>query len=136
MTEFRFFNPQNNKKVRVNIIPLIDIIFLMLVFFMLATNFSNKKQIDVSINNNFTEDSSDTKTLKLIIDSSGSYKIDNIIYQKENIEKQVLKIWKSNKFSDIFILNDKNAVMQDLVYIIEILRKNKIDKVYFSDLND
>ena len=32
-------------KNKVNIIPLIDIIFLMLVFFMLATNFNKDKQI-------------------------------------------------------------------------------------------
>ena len=38
------------KKNKVNIIPLIDIIFLMLVFFMLATNFSKDKQISFSSN--------------------------------------------------------------------------------------
>ena len=36
------------KKNKVNIIPLIDIIFLMLVFFMLATNFSEHKEINFS----------------------------------------------------------------------------------------
>ena len=37
---------------KINIIPLIDIIFLMLVFFMLATNFNKNNEISFSVNNN------------------------------------------------------------------------------------
>ena len=33
------------KNSKINIVPLIDIIFLMLVFFMLATNFDKSNQI-------------------------------------------------------------------------------------------
>ena len=38
------------KNIKINIIPLIDIIFLMLVFFMLATNFSEKKKLVLNLN--------------------------------------------------------------------------------------
>ena len=37
------------QSLKINIIPLIDIIFLMLVFFMLATNFDKNKQISFSV---------------------------------------------------------------------------------------
>ena len=40
------------KNIKINIIPLIDIIFLMLVFFMLATNFSEKKEISFNLKKN------------------------------------------------------------------------------------
>ena len=40
------------KNIKINIIPLIDIIFLMLVFFMLATNFSEKKEISFKLKQN------------------------------------------------------------------------------------
>ena len=43
------------KKLKINIIPLIDIIFLMLVFFMLATNFSEKKELGFSIQKEIAE---------------------------------------------------------------------------------
>ena len=39
------------KKLKINIIPLIDIIFLMLVFFMLATNFTRNNEVSFSVNN-------------------------------------------------------------------------------------
>ena len=43
------------KKKKINIIPLIDIIFILLIFFMLATNFRVKENIDFSITENITE---------------------------------------------------------------------------------
>ena len=39
------------KNLKINIIPLIDIIFLMLVFFMLATNFTKNNEVSFSVNN-------------------------------------------------------------------------------------
>ena len=43
------------KKKKINIIPLIDIIFILLIFFMLATNFRVKENIDFSLTENITE---------------------------------------------------------------------------------
>ena len=39
------------KNLKINIIPLIDIIFLMLVFFMLATNFTRNHEVSFLVNN-------------------------------------------------------------------------------------
>ena len=39
------------KNLKINIIPLIDIIFLMLVFFMLSTNFSKNNEVSFSVSN-------------------------------------------------------------------------------------
>ena len=39
------------KSLKINIIPLIDIIFLMLVFFMLATNFTRNNEVSFSVSN-------------------------------------------------------------------------------------
>ena len=68
---------EKKNKLKVNIIPLIDIIFLMLVFFMLATNFSEDKRIDLSIQNNLAYDQKESITLKIFINESGDYKIKN-----------------------------------------------------------
>ena len=74
------FNFEKKNKVKVNIIPLIDIIFLMLVFFMLATNFSEDNRIDFSIQNTLAYDQKESKTLKIFINESGDYKIKNQVF--------------------------------------------------------
>jgi biopolymer transport protein ExbD len=127
---------EKKNKLKVNIIPLIDIIFLMLVFFMLATNFSEDKRIDLSIQNNLAYDQKESKTLKIFINESGDYKIKNQVFSKEKIEKTILKLKEDERFDDIHVLNEKNTIIQDLIFLIDLLKKNNINKVFFSDLDD
>lgn len=127
---------EKKNKLKVNIIPLIDIIFLMLVFFMLATNFSEDKRIDLSIQNNLAYDQKESKTLKIFINESGDYKIKNQVFSKEKIEKTILQFKEDERFDDIHVLNEKNTIIQDLIFLIDLLKKNNINKVFFSDLDD
>ena len=108
----------------------------MLVFFMLATNFSEDTRIDLSIQNNLAYDQKQSKTLKIVINQSGDYKIKNQVFSKEEIEGTILKLKEEGRFDDIHVLNEKNTIMQDLIFLIDLLKENKINKVFFSDLND
>lgn len=136
MVKNLLFDFEKKKKTKVNIIPLIDIIFLMLVFFMLATNFSENKRIDLSIQKNLEYNQKQSKTLKIIIKPSGSYEIKDQLLSKKEIEKKILSLRSEKKFDDIHILNEKDTIVQDLIFIIDLLKKNKINKVFFSDLDD
>ena len=124
------------KKNKVNIIPLIDIIFLMLVFFMLATNFKNNDHVDISINNSANSDENAPKVLTIILKDNGGYKINKKEISQKQIESEIKNIWANDKYKEVFILNQKNAIVQDLIFLMDILKSNKIDKIFFTDLND
>lgn len=120
------------KKIKINIIPLIDIIFLMLVFFMLATNFSEKKELGFSIQKEITELSAEQNNLIINI-IENKYLISGKEIKSSLIEKEVLNFWKSNKFKNVVILNDKVSNLQELIFLIDLLKKNKIESFTFSD---
>ena len=123
----------SKKKIKVNIIPLIDIIFLMLVFFMLATNFEKNKQIDLSIAENMKSENQSNLILEIIIKNDGSFLINNKKVEKEKVETKVVEIWNTKKYKEIFILNEKLSTVQDLVFLIDILKNNNIEKIYFDN---
>ena len=123
----------SKKKIKVNIIPLIDIIFLMLVFFMLATNFEKNKQIDLSIAENMKSENQSNLILQIIIKNDGSFLINNKQIEKEKVETKVIEIWNTKKYKEIFILNEKSSIVQDLVFLIDILKNNNIEKIYFDN---
>ena len=130
------FEENLKKRTKVNIIPLIDIIFLMLVFFMLATNFDRNKQIELSLNEGISLEKNEPKILKIILKNNGEYEIDGKEFSRIKIESKIKSIWFKNKYGEVFILNQKNAAMQDFIYLMDILKNNKIEKVFFDDLND
>ena len=120
------------KNIKINIIPLIDIIFLMLVFFMLATNFSEKKEISFKLKPNI-EILNDSQENLLIFIKNNSFEINKNSITKGKIEEKVLNYWKSKNYKNIIILNDKNSNLQNLIFILDILKKNKIKNVSFAD---
>ena len=120
------------KKIKINIIPLIDIIFLMLVFFMLATNFYEKRDMEFSIEKDISENSELEKTIVIKIENN-EYLYENKKIEKFSIENEILKIWNSQNFKNFVILNDDSSDMKTLIYILDILKKNQIKNVTFSN---
>ena len=120
------------KNIKINIIPLIDIIFLMLVFFMLATNFSEKKEISFKLKQNI-ETLNDSQENLLIYIKNNSFVINDDSIKNNNIEEKLLSYWSSKNYKNIIILNDKNSNLQKLILILDILKKNEIKNVSFAD---
>ena len=120
------------KNIKINIIPLIDIIFLMLVFFMLATNFSEKKEISFKLKPNI-ETLNDSQENLLIYIKNNSFVINEESIKNRNLEEKVLSYWNSKNYKNIIILNDKNSNLQKLILILDILKKNQIENVSFAD---
>ena len=120
------------KKIKINIIPLIDIIFLMLVFFMLATNFSEKKEISFKLEQNI-ETLNDSQENLLIYIKNNSFVINEDSIKNSNLEEKVLSYWNSKNYKNIIILNDKDSNLQELILILDILKKNQIKNVSFAD---
>ncbi len=122
----------HQKKIKINIIPLIDIIFLMLVFFMLATNFYEKRNMEFTIEKSVSENSELEKTIVIkIIQDEYRYKGKKI--SKSLLEDELLKIRKTENFKNFVILNDKKSEIKSLIYILDIFKKNNINEVTFSN---
>ena len=123
-----------SKQTRINIIPLIDIIFLMLVFFMLATNFSKNHQISFSVLKKKEINNSVIDNKIMVI-----YLRDNkIIHQDkqlstEDLEYNFFKKWNELSFDRVVILNDKKTKIQLLIKLLDLIKTNKIINVSFSD---
>ena len=120
------------KKIKINIIPLIDIIFIMLVFFMLATNFYEKRDMEFSIEKDISEDSEIKETAIIKIQKNDYFYEDNKI-NKSQLEEELVIITNNKKFKNFVILNDKSSEIKSLIYILDILKKNKIKNVSFAN---
>ncbi|MFL2663249.1 MAG: ExbD/TolR family protein [Alphaproteobacteria bacterium] len=122
------------KKNKINIIPLIDIIFLMLVFFMLATNFNKDKQISFSSNmSKETIKKENSDSILVIKIKNDSYEVSDKNISLDEIEKNYLAQWDSVNFKKIVILNDNKSEFQFLITILDLIKKYKIENVNFSN---
>ena len=121
-------------KKRVNIIPLIDIIFLLLIFFMLATNFNQNQNIDFSTPEKLTESNSDSNTiLDLKIQKNGYFLFDGLTFKNEKeLKENILTKWDKKKYSGLLITTEKDVILQNLITILDMVKSIGISDVSFS----
>ena len=122
------------KSLKINIIPLIDIIFLMLVFFMLATNFTKNNEVSFSVNSQkqISNQQNEDKLMILYLRENKIFFEEKII-KIEDLENRYFDNWNSMNFDKIVILNDKKSSIQILLNLMDLIKKNKIKNVNFSD---
>jgi biopolymer transport protein ExbD len=74
----------------VNLTPLIDVVFILLIFFMVSTTFQRESQIKIELPEASAEPMEERKELlEIVIDSQGHYFIDE--QQVVNSELETLK---------------------------------------------
>ncbi len=127
-------NKISKKKLKINIIPLIDIIFLMLVFFMLATNFTRNNEVSFSVNNQkqISNQQNKDQLMILYLKKDKIFFEDKIIKLKD-LDNKYFDDWNAQSFDKIVILNDKKSSIQTLLDLMDLIKKHKINSVNFSD---
>ena len=67
MHKNNFFYEEKKELISINITPLIDIVFLLLIFFMLATSFLQKSTMEVNLSVNETQISEKKDFITIIL---------------------------------------------------------------------
>ena len=69
------FRRQRRDELGINLTPLIDVVFLLLIFFMVSTSFTTQTQLSVSLPEAEGEPGQEASQLELTIDSAGNFKL-------------------------------------------------------------
>ena len=70
------FPRQRQEEVNVNLTPLIDVVFLLLIFFMVSTTFTKETHLEVDLPEAAGEaGSSDAEVLEILITDEGHYSV-------------------------------------------------------------
>ncbi|MBL4827488.1 MAG: biopolymer transporter ExbD [Spongiibacteraceae bacterium] len=70
------FKRQINNEVSVNLTPLIDVVFLLLIFFMVSTTFTNETHLSLDLPEANGEPNPErTNAVEIVIDRNGQYTV-------------------------------------------------------------
>ncbi len=60
----------------INLTPLIDVVFLLVIFFMVSTTFQRETRLDIELPEASAERAEERRTLDIMVDAQGRYFID------------------------------------------------------------
>jgi len=118
------------KKIKqINLIPLINIIFLMLIFFMLAGTITTIDPHKVSFPDSIIKNDPITPFLTIIIKKDGEVFIDSKNRKKELQKRNYLEILRSRKPNEVSLKIDSQTPSEYFLKILKILESENIKKV-------
>ena len=121
---------KKQKRKEINMIPMINIIFLLLIFFMLTGTIQIKQKSLISKPKSIysqDQDLSKETAILFTIDMEGNYYLDN---QKLSLEKISKEISKKKKTKRIFLDLDKRSKIIDLNKVIKILKDTGFKRIF------
>ncbi|MFP4016357.1 MAG: ExbD/TolR family protein [Halanaerobiales bacterium] len=124
------FKPTLKKKTSINIIPMIDVIFFLLVFFMLFTTFrTSPTGIDLQLPKAVTVSNQESENMVIDLDSEG-----NLYYDGEQISYTGLTdvgsdLYQQNNQIVAIINADKEVQYKHIISVMDNLRQAGIYKL-------
>jgi len=121
------FRDENEENFALDLTPLIDVVFLLLIFFMVSTVFVDfKRQMDISLPSSKSSTSSDApKTIKLEVTFDKQIFLNGEKIPLKELELALLKVDSNGKNAAI-IRADKNLPYGDIIKVMGILQSAQI----------
>ena len=137
------FNLDEEDKADVSLTPLIDVVFLLLIFFMVTTTFDNDASLKIELPKaSNTVQSLEEKNLEVVIDRKGQFYMDGktlLDGQSRTLESALSKMAKKYSVEKITIRADAQTPHQAVVSVMDAAGKIGINKVFIatsSEQND
>ncbi len=113
------FRRQRLEEVSVNLTPLIDVVFLLLIFFMVSTTFTRETQLSIDLPEATGEPrESEQKQVEILIDESGAYRVNGqalVDGQMRTLQAAIFKVSAGDTTLPMFISADAQASHQSVV---------------------
>ena len=128
--------PGGIKRARIEIIPLIDVIFFLLATFVLFTLSLNKSNgVSVKLPTAVTSEPRDPNgTVTISVTDEGTVAWNKDLITLDEFTQRLLQYKRENPDGRILINGDERAFFAQAIYVVDEARKAGFTRVYFETL--
>jgi biopolymer transport protein ExbD len=132
------FKPQRNDEVNLDITPLIDVVFLLLIFFMVSTTFEHNSEINITLPE-ATEELSEAKpdAVNIGIDAQGNIYINErplLNTQLKTIMDAISEAVVGLDEPPVIISADAQASHQSVIKVMDAARQIGLIRITFATM--
>ncbi len=121
-----------NKKARIEMIPLIDIVFLLLVFFIYAMlSMTVQRGVKVSVPKSLTGRVNHEEYISITINAKNETFFNKEKIDIKNLPDRIKQIKSSKPDQKVYINGDEKAGLGVAIEILDLLRVNEIEDINF-----
>ena len=127
---------QNDQEPEINLTSLIDVVFLLLIFFMVSTTFQKETHIEVQLPeaDSVAEQPEPEEKMEIVIARSGRYFINErevVDAEADTLKAAIHKIAAGNTEVPVMIRADGQAPYQAVVTAMDVLAQLGLNRMSF-----
>jgi len=114
----------------VDITPLVDVVFLMLIFFMVSTSFKVASSLKLELPASHShEQVTDAKEVVISINARGQYYVQDEPVSDSALRKRILNVTKGDPNMRVVLRADADSQYKRAVHVLDVLRQLGMGKV-------
>lgn len=113
------FRQRANTDQEINISPLIDIVFILLIFFMVSATFVKDFDLEINRPKAASATPSSTKAIRVHIDANGDTYIDGQATRVWVIQSRVRDMLRSGSSDSVLIVTDEGIEASRLIEVVD-----------------
>ena len=106
-----------------------DIMFFLLIFFLIVSTLANPSVIKINLPNSKANQTIETKPIALVVTKDLQYYLNNKQVDVMNLESELISAMKEMKEPTVILKVDNGLTVQDLVNVMQIGAKLKVKMV-------
>lgn len=115
----RFRDTKRDTNIIINITPLIDVVFILLIFFAVTTSFVTPTSIKMDLPKAKGEAVEDKKNIRVAVDSTGALFIDGESIKDDELESMLKTLKDIHPEATVIIEADEKAMHGKVVFVID-----------------
>ena len=103
----------------IDISPLIDVVFILLIFFMVSTTFVKDAQLELQRPSAQSAEAADTKSVRVSIDRTGALYLGEEAIRLWMLQSRVREQLRSTSQSTVLVIADRSTPTELLIDVID-----------------
>ncbi len=123
---------RNKDEAEINITPMLDVVFIMLIFFIVTTTFNKETGLRIFSTNNSTINSDKVKVATIKLETNDNYTVNGVATTLDGIESLLANLKAANPELKAQIISSKEVKTGLLVSAIAQIKQNGIQQYTVS----
>ena len=107
------------RKQEVDLSPLIDVVFILLIFFMVTTTFVKDSQLDIERPGSQSGTPANSQALRIYLDRAGNLAIDQTPVKSWMLQSRVREFLRSGNSETVLVVADRRVQADLLIDVVD-----------------
>jgi biopolymer transport protein ExbD len=118
------------RRVEINIVPLVDVLIVLIFFFLVSMQFRNLSTLNLTLPKIETAGKNKTsEQLEIAVDAEGTFYLSGVPVERKQLEEAVESQAQLDREIPILVIADEATVLKSVTFIMDTCRASGLEKI-------